>query len=809
MKIIKTLFSVCILVSISLNAYSQDLSISGSVKLKSSATGLAYVHVQISKEIYPDIILYSAVTDEVGAYTFNKLNAGIYNISVSHMGYHPQRMIVDLKETGKHSIDFILVPALIPLGEVSVSSLRYNRKEREVSLPLSVIPRENIPRQSSMTLSDVLEREPGVSLYREGVWSTSVSVRGLGANRLVSLIDGNRIETATDLVAGLSMIDVNEIERVEVLKGAASSIYGTGAMGGVINIITRNGDYRDKFGIQGEAIGQYESANSLLGGHVSLDAGDKKWKARISGGYRTAGDIKTPEGILDNSQFSDQNMNASFSVRPLENHEISLNYQDYRAMDVGIPGGAPFGPTVVASYPLATRRLVTGKYKINNISPVLSELSIRYYNQYISRDVKMNPNMGPVLKGNFRITANEFLPKGEHYTQGVVLESKLHVNDNHRLVAGIDLWQRELVTSREKYITQEVLDDFQMVVKTLEIVRGEKPIPDSKFGSAGLFVQDEFSLMNNKLDLTLGARIDRVQVSSDMAVDPVFLIVNDVNKDPVPGQRVIFNEQSLGAWSWSAHASGMYHLSGDLDLVATIGRSFRSPSLEERFKYIDLGSKVRLGDPELDPEKSLFADLGMRYWRDDFNIKASGFVHKLNDMIVEMPGEFVYRLSAEEGVGITDTLPALINTNIDKALLTGAEVSVNASLFPNFVLTGQAAYVRGINLTTDGSLPLIPPFSATIGARYHIMGSFVAEWNTRYFASQKQIAPGETETEGYMISEASVYSLPKQFGLATFQIFAGVDNIFNKSYVNHLATNRGLVTAEPGRNVFIKIKMNF
>jgi outer membrane receptor protein involved in Fe transport len=124
-------------------------------------------------------------------------------------------------------------------------------------------------------------------------------------------------------------------------------------------------------------------------------------------------------------------------------------------------------------------------------------------------------------------------------------------------------------------------------------------------------------------------------------------------------------------------------------------------------------------------------------------------------------------------------------------------------------LTGQAAYVRGINLTTDGSLPLIPPFSATIGARYHIMGSFVAEWNTRYFASQKQIAPGETETEGYMISEASVYSLPKQFGLATFQIFAGVGNIFNKSYVNHLATNRGLVTAEPGRNVFIKIKMNF
>ncbi len=809
MKIIRILLLSFILATVTINVYSQDLVVSGSVKLQSTETGLAYVHVQISKESDPDLVLYSAVSDEFGAFSFKNLHTGVYYISVSHIGYHPQSKIVDLIEGNWKTIDFTLEPALISLGGVNVSSLRYNMKEREVSLPLSVVPRENIPRQSSMTLSDVLEREPGVALYRDGVWSTSVSVRGLGANRLVSLIDGNRIETASDLAAGLSMIDVNEIERVEVLKGASSSIYGTGAMGGVINIITKNGDYRDKFGIQGEAMGQYESANSLLGGHISLDAGDKKWKARISGGYRTAGDIKTPEGILENSQFSDQTMNASFGVRPLKNHEISINYQDYRAMDVGIPGGTPFGPSVIASYSLASRRLLSGKYQINNISPVLSELSLRYYNQYILRDVKMNPNMGPVLNGNFRITANEFLPKGEHNTQGIVLESKLRINDRHRCVAGIDLWQRELVTSREKYITQEVLDDFQMVVATLDIVRGEKPIPDSKFGSAGIFVQDEFSLMDEKFDITIGARIDRIQVISEMAVDPMFLIINGEKKDPVPGQRVIFNEQSLGSWSWSAHASGMYHLSGDLDLVATLGRSYRSPSLEERFKYIDLGSKVRLGDPELDPEKGLFADLGLRFWRDRFNFKVSGFVNRLNDMIVEIPGEFVYRLTVAEGTGITDTLPALINTNIDQAMLTGAEASVNVSMLSNFVLTGQVSYVRGINLTTDGCLPLISPLSASIGARYHIMGNFVAEWTTRYFAPQRQVAPGEIETEAYMISEASIYSLPKQFGLATFQIFAGVDNIFNKSYVNHLATNRGLVTAEPGRNVFIKIKMNF
>ncbi len=810
MIIFKYLLATCLVLSlVTETTFSQEYSISGKVSMKGSEEGMAYVHVKLTKEISPDVPLFSSVTREDGTYSFKNLSPDRYLVKVSHIGYHPQYRTIDLKGSNHQSINFTLATALISLGEVNISSLRYNKKEREVSLPVSVVPKENIPQQSSMTLSDILEKEPGVALYREGVWGTSVSVRGLGANRMVTLVDGNRVETATDLAAGLSLIDVNEIERVELIKGAASSIYGTGAMAGVINIITKNGNYRNEFGIQGEALGIYEGVNQLFGGHLSLDAGDRKWKARVSGAYRTAGNIKTPEGILENSQFADQNMNASLGVKPMENHEFSLNFQDYRAMDVGIPGGAAFGPTAIARYLIAQRSLFSSKYKINNISPLVEEVSLRYYNQFIFRDVEMLPNMGSITNGNSRITANKILPRGEHCTQGLVFETKFNLSENNRIVAGLDVWQRQLVTSREKYITQEILDDFQMVVKTLEIIRGENPIPDSRFGSLGVFIQDELSLMNDRLDLTIGARLDRIQVKSDLAVDPVFLSVNGESRDPVPGQRVIFDEQSIGAWSWSANVSGMYHLTDNLDFVSTIGRSFRSPSLEERFKYIDLGAKVRLGDPDLKPEKGLFGDLGLRYWRDGFNFNVAGFIHYLNDMIVESPGEFIYRLTAEEGAGVTDTLPALINTNIEMALLTGMEASVNAQVFSNFVMTGQAAYVRGVNLTTEGDLPLISPFTATIGARYHIMGSFVAEWNTRFFAAQNRIAPGETKTDGYFISEASLYSVPKQFGVATFQLFAGVDNIFNKSYVNHLATNRGFILVEPGRNVFLKIKMNF
>ena len=80
----------------------------------------------------------------------------------------------------------------------------------------------------------------------DGVWATNINIRGLGESRLVTLVDGNRVETATDLTASLSMIDINDIERVEIIKGAQSSLYGTGAMGGIVNIITKDGHFAEK-----------------------------------------------------------------------------------------------------------------------------------------------------------------------------------------------------------------------------------------------------------------------------------------------------------------------------------------------------------------------------------------------------------------------------------------------------------------------------------------------------------------------------------------------------------------------------------
>lgn len=805
MRNFKLLLVAFLFLAIPVIAMSQVVS--GRVTDAETKKGLAYVHVQVKNNSNNEI--FSALTDQEGNFKLSGLAAGTYDLSARCLGYYTTGQEVSVAANGSEQVVIEMKQAMIPLGEVEVSSLRYNKLEKDVSLPVTVVPREYFPRQSAITLSDVLSNEPGIALVRDGGWGTSVNIRGLGESRLVTLVDGNRIETANDLVAGLSMFDVNEIERIEVIKGASSSIYGTGAMGGIVNILTQKGQYYNKPTMHGSAMALYEGVNNLLGTNVAVESGSKSWKVRLSGGYRNASDYKTPDGVMENSQFNDRNINATIGIKPVTNHELEINAQHYQAFDAGIPGGAPFGKAATATYKEEKRQLISGKYTIKNLLPAMSEVSLRVYHQYILRDVEMIPNTPPTVTNNIRLTALKVLPVGKHNTTGAVLETKWKTGDKGHLVAGIDLWQRKLETSRLKYIKQEVLDAFLTAESGVEVIRSEKPNPDSRFGSGGLFAQHELSLLDDKLELTYGARTDLIRVANEEGLDPLGISVDGVPRDPVPNQRITFLADTTLAVSWSANISGMYHMKNNIDLTANVGRSFRSPSLEERFKYIDLGSKVRLGDPDLKPEKGWFADLGLRIWKERFQLQVNGYVNYISDMIVEIPGTFEYTLNTGDNAGVSMTLPALINANVDQALLTGFDASANYQPFRNFVLYGKAAYVRGINLKQDTDLPLIPPFSTAAGVRYQFPGIFNLEWTTTWVAAQHKIAEGELESDSYFLSDFAIYSAPKEMGITSFQLFAGVDNLFNESYRNHLATNRGLIVSEPGRNIFVKLVMRF
>jgi len=709
---------------------------------------------------------------------------------------------------GQDSVSLFADP--IPLGEVVVSSLRIDREVRNIPASMVVVKPHDYQKQSALSLSSALDKEPGITAGGDGIWATNINIRGIGENRLVSLIDGNRVETATDLTASLSMVDINDIERVEIIKGAQSSLYGTGAMGGIINIITKDGHFADKPYLSGNIISGFASANTLFSNHAAIQAGSGKWYLRVSGTRSDADDIRTPEGDLPNSQYTMNNAAARVGLRPFANHVLKIQYQRNWSADVGIPGGDAFPGPAEATYTDISRDLLSASYEINNLTERLSSIQLNYFTQYIFRDVSMVPNTvseSILPNGNIQRTTPELItPAGMHLTSGVQLQSTWDLSESNTLIAGIDVWGRNLKTEREKYIKVEVLNPDNEIILTNQLERGETPIPLSGFYSSGIFLQDEIHLLNDRLTLVAGGRLDEIRVNNEQGLDVDYLVVNGTRNDAPPTQRVTFEENSERSLSWSASAGMLYQLHRDINASLNVARSFRSPSLEERFKYIDLGNFVRLGDPSLEPEKGFSADLGVRIWNPGFTFQSSLFVNRITDMIVESPGEFIYTLASGSD---PDTIPALVNSNVAQALLYGWDIHFEYHVYNNLVLLGSGSYVRGKDTGAGKDLPMIPPLNGRAGIRYTNPKAGSVELILRGAAKQDKIAEGETETGGYLRLDVSLSTKEFNLAVARLQVFLGIDNITNTSYTNHLSTNRGAISIEPGRNIFVRLKVGF
>lgn len=742
---------------------------------------------------------YVAYSNAEGYYSITKLSAEEYQIKVSSLGY--KTVSTEIEINSDEVEDFALTPSAIELDEVVVSTNRTENYLRNSPFAESLVGKEEIQTRPSFSLPDILQNEPGVSLLRDGIWGTEVSIRGLNRENVITLIDGNRVATSTDVAARLSMVDLHDVERVEVIKGASSSIYGSGATGGIVNIITKSPQLYDRFSLSGNVLTEYNTVNDLSVFGGSLYSGSSFWSTKLSGSYRKANNTQTPQGELNNSQFKDYSFTGALNIFPIDNHRLKLDYQLFRADDVGIPGASVFPDIAEVRYPYEKRELVSAGYEIQNISKVFYKLTAKYSYQLINRDVENTPNIVqniPASGGNpaRRVSVLKITPRADHKNNNATLQGNFWLFDSHNLAAGFDYWDRSYTGERERYQLIEVLDSAGNVVSTTNRITGEKPLPNSSYKSLGIFVQDEFKLFEDKLSTTLGLRYDFINITGEKTLNPVYVINNGVINNTPPNQQVIWHSTDENNSSYSANLGFIYSLFSSLDLTLGLGSSFRSPSLEERFQYIDQGSVVRVGNPDLNPERGQSIDFGIRHYSDNLKILSSFFYSHFNDLVVEIPGTF-------------DGRNALIKTNIGEAKIYGFDFSADYNFWRDYIFYTTASYVKGDDITADGNLPEIPPLNGRVGFKFGLLDYLQTDVSSTLFAEQNDVAEGEITTPGYFVFNLLLNTLPIKFSNISLRIYSGVENIFDKAYLNHLSTTRGSITIEPGRNIFVKLAVDF
>ena len=255
--------------------------------------------------------------------------------------------------------------------EITVTATRFERPLDLTPKTVSVVTPADIATRPMVNVQTAIDEVPNVAVARGGGLAGQIVVRGLASNdsRTVMFIDGDRFGRGRPAIE-YNFLDPNELERIEIVRGPASALYGSDAMNGVVNFITRRGT-GDSFLPRLASLG-YGSASSLLAARVAVSGQREAYDALLGLNYRTADDYDTPQGEIANTDFETRSLNARLGYAPdaTRRFEVSVRAGEYEAGRAG----APSAPGVsVREEPLEEQSLRLG-YTQNQAASWVSDL---------------------------------------------------------------------------------------------------------------------------------------------------------------------------------------------------------------------------------------------------------------------------------------------------------------------------------------------------------------------------------------------------------------------------------------------------
>ena len=646
----------------------------------------------------------------------------------------------------------------VQLDAVAVTATRTATPVFDTSLPVNVIQRRQIEREMPVSMAEIFKREAGLDASSTGPNIVRPMIRGLMDDRVLVLVDGVRLSEQRGGGDHRLSIDPDQIQRIEVVRGPGSVLYGSDALGGVINIITRKAKVESLPGGRGQFSlgGGVNTTNDGLEQTTTIQGGYDRVNLFFNSIYRNTGDINTPSGSLYHSFYRGYTLSGSGNITWPQS-ELSFSAWGTQA-DIGVPNR-----TAKESYfDDEVHVMAQGTYRRYDLSEFCPEVKIdaafqrHQRHMHILNPVPPNTDLEVLLNLN---TWN-FQP-----------QATLTRGDRHRFTTGLQFFREDAGSARDRW----GITPAGWLAQPLPGV-----IPDASRTGLGVYLQDEITL-TERLSLIPGVRYDWIEsVAGEL-----------------PGHPVKANTQDDTAVSGSLGL--LYRLTPHLNLVANAGRAFRAPTLLERYFFGPHQNTVDIGNPNLKPEYSFNLDMGLKAKYAHFQGAVSLFRNEISDYIIKRQ------------TGVVDPVSGLeIDQweNVGRALLYGMEAQGEYDLGAGFALFASVSYVRGKNDTASTDLPYIPPLRGNYGCRYRKQMQPDWELWTEFAgltaARQGKVATWESPSGGYTTLTWSAGATFRK----NLRLTLMVANLTNKSYHDHLSTITW-INEEPGRNVRFNLNWTF
>ncbi len=508
------------------------------------------------------------------------------------------------------------------------------------------------------------------------------------------------------------------MERIEVLQGAGSVIYGTDAIGGVISFFTKRPSLGDSLKLQGKTDGfvRYSSANQGKTAHASVNLGSKKWASLTAVTASDFGDLRSGENdMMEYPGFGDANfyvkrINGRDSIFTNDDPDVQ-RFSGYQQLDVLQKILYSPGNSVehLLNFQLSTSSDVPRYDRLQTLSNNIPRFAEWYYGpqnrQFLSYELKKKTEKW--WADDLRFTPAVQLIGESRHDRGFNKTERNNYNESLKIYsANMDLYKQ--VSGHEiRYGAEVVQNTLESQAHSDNLETGQrKPIasryPDGTYTTAGLYFSHRWELLDSKLILSDGLRFSSVKI--------------DANFDPN------FYESDMAhvrqnAQSQNMHLGVVGNLPGGLRLNALLSTGFRNPNIDDLGKTFETnGGDLMVANADLRPEQVFYREIGMTQ-----TIGTYGFLHinaymsSLADAIVPRP----YPIGGQDSVDFMgNRYRTLANVNVGKAKVWGIAASGKFQVAPSWVLRGNITYTEGRDLTNKVPLDHIPPLFGNASLKY-------------------------------------------------------------------------------------------
>ena len=683
-----------------------------------------------------------------GTFMFDNVPAGNYHLSVRSAGYSSRR--TEVVAPTPQRMDITVDPELHFAEVTSVSA--DSRSQFEAFQPTAVLAGQELTKELGMSLGATLENQPGVAARSFGPAPARPVIRGLDGDRVLILQDGQRLGDISSQ-SGDHGVTINPAaaQRIEVVRGPATLLYGANAIGGLVNVITDEIPSTPMMGASGNFTFDAGSAATEAAGAGDVHVGNGQFALHVGGGGRRSGDVDTPEGTVPNSQSRNGFGNVGGSWTGTNAYfGGSYGYDDTK---YGIPlvesGAIQLTPR---------RHAITVRGGGQGLSGVIDS----YRATLALRRYKHEELDGDVIGTQFKNDTNEVEVMGSHRAVGRLkgsaggwfLDRAFDAQGEEALSPAVD--QRGFAAFLYEEVTwPHVTFQFGGRVDHTRYSPFDEDERNFTTGSAsaGLLLRPAAAddRVTIALSLARAARSPALEEMFFLGVHPGNFAIEIGNPDLRPEHALGF-DVSL-RWRSSRASGEVTYFRNDIsDYI------FRNPLTVEEFEDRVPLYEARFPNREIDFDEEEIEEFQLI--------------------------EFV---SAD-------------------SVLQGIEAHSDIQVGGGIAIELGADYVRGTLKASDEPLPRIPPFRVRAGARYQ-RNAFQAGGEVITAAKQERVFGAEPPTDGY--------GLLKLFAAYTFgtdrvanTVTLRADNLTNELYRNHLSLLKELVP-EMGRNFKLLYNVRF